>query len=126
MDKYTCNGCIHRIELFKHPSNRGTLKGSIRDKTGLYACKVFGNRTGIIFDQKDPGGCDMYDNGTPKKKPFVVDEKRLKILLNDYPHISEQVEFITNIEDIQQLKQYYVRDQKYADAAALCKHGTTK
>jgi len=119
MDKYTCNGCVHRTELFKHPSNRGTFKGSIKDKTGLYACTVFGNRTGIIFDQKDPGGCEMYDDGRPKKKPFVPDEKRLKRLLNDYPTSDQQYRLVKDIDDIVELKQYYVRNQNYGCAAQM-------
>ena len=118
MDKYTCNGCIHLVELFKHPSNANVFYGSIKDKTGLYACLALHKMErsgGILFDHK-PGGCEMYNDGRPK---FVVDEKRLKVLLNDYPSIEEQMEFVKDIEDIRQLKQYNVRNQKYANAAVL-------
>ena len=86
MENYTCRGCIHLIELFKHPSNDNVFQGSIKDRTGLYACLTFHRMNkkegAILFDHK-PGGCEMYDNGLPNKKSFIVDEKRLKILLND-------------------------------------------
>jgi hypothetical protein len=75
MEDYTCKGCIHLVELFKHPSNSNVFQGSIKDKTGLYACLIFHrieNKGAIIFDQKDPGGCEMHDDGLPKKNILEI------------------------------------------------------
>ena len=61
MEEYTCKGCVHKLELHKHPSNSNVFKGSIDEPTGLFACLLFHhieNSVGILFD-KD-AGCEMY------------------------------------------------------------------
>lgn len=124
MEHNTCTGCIHLIELHKHPSNSSIFQGSIYDKTGLYGCLVLGKMNNsnyaTLFDHK-PGGCEMYNNGR-NEKPFKSDPERLKKILDQYPSIDEQVEFITDLEDIKELKHYYVRDKNFAEAAMIRDH----
>ena len=58
-----CCGCIHQIALTKHPWNKEPHKGSIMDKTGLYACTVthYTDKTyeGIISD-REHGACELW------------------------------------------------------------------
>lgn len=58
-----CCNCNNRLTLLKHPSNKLELKGSIGEKTGLYACLapeiIEDNNEAILFD-KEHGYCEMY------------------------------------------------------------------
>lgn len=65
MENSTCNGCINKLTLYKHPSNNNVFKGAITESTGLFACIIFhkmgDNGHAILFDKDDAGGCEMYE-----------------------------------------------------------------
>jgi hypothetical protein len=58
-----CCNCEHQLELFKHPLNKGKLKGRILESTKLFCCtvchKMDKSYKGIIFDNEH-GSCEMW------------------------------------------------------------------
>ena len=63
-----CCNCQYQTTLFKHPWNKGKLKGSMKEVSGLYSCNVIflmGNKHGgaVLFDRKH-GMCEMYIGAT--------------------------------------------------------------
>lgn len=64
---FDCSTCTYHIALHKHPWNKGELKGSISEETGLYACILdyFMSKKNIgIIEDRIGNGCEMH---TPKK-----------------------------------------------------------
>lgn len=51
-----CCNCLRRVEIVKHPWNKGPFKGSVKEHLG-WGCDALGP---IVFSDRKHGMCEMY------------------------------------------------------------------